>query len=75
MLLRQPWLHNLFLLFIMEIGLERGFRPALGDIRILRLAAVFFTFSLGTKVHYYGHLHSGAKNRASARRFCGPTAS
>lgn len=39
---------------IMEIGLERGFRTALGEILImqLQLAAVFFTLSLGTKVHY-----------------------
>ncbi|KAK6922818.1 1,3-beta-glucan synthase subunit FKS1-like, domain-1 [Dillenia turbinata] len=58
---------------IMEIGLERGFRSALGDIIImqLQLAAVFFTFSLGTKVHYYGRtiLHGGAKYRATGRGF------
>ncbi|PON36082.1 Glycosyl transferase [Parasponia andersonii] len=58
---------------IMEIGLERGFRTALGDMIImqLQLAAVFFTFSLGTKVHYYGRtiLHGGAKYRATGRGF------
>lgn len=58
---------------IMEIGLERGFRTALGDMVImqLQLAAVFFTFSLGTKVHYYGRtiLHGGAKYRATGRGF------
>lgn len=37
----------------------------------MQLAAVFFTFSLGTKVHYYGRtvLHGGAKYRASGRGF------
>lgn len=57
----------------MEIGLERGFRTALGDIIImqLQLAAVFFTFSLGTKAHYFGRtiLHGGAKYRATGRGF------
>ncbi|KAM1315752.1 hypothetical protein ACFX10_019300 [Malus domestica] len=58
---------------IMEIGLERGFRTALGDMIImqLQLASVFFTFSLGTKVHYFGRtvLHGGAKYRATGRGF------
>ncbi|KAL8152111.1 hypothetical protein V2J09_021919 [Rumex salicifolius] len=58
---------------VMEIGLERGFKTALGEIIImqLQLAAVFFTFSLGTKVHYYGRtlLHGGAKYRATGRGF------
>jgi callose synthase len=58
---------------VMEIGLERGFRTALGDIIImqLQLAAVFFTFSLGTKVHYFGRtiLHGGARYRATGRGF------
>ncbi|CAA0822891.1 Callose synthase 5 [Striga hermonthica] len=58
---------------IMEIGLERGFRTAAGDIIImqLQLAAVFFTFSLGTKLHYFGRtlLHGGAKYRATGRGF------
>ncbi|KAK9102524.1 hypothetical protein Sjap_019778 [Stephania japonica] len=56
---------------VMEIGLERGFRTALSDIIImqLQLAAVFFTFSLGTKAHYFGRtvLHGGAKYRATGR--------
>ncbi|CAI9277314.1 unnamed protein product [Lactuca saligna] len=54
---------------IMEIGLERGFRTALGDLIImnLQLSAIFFTFSLGTKLHYFGRtiLHGGAKYRAT----------
>ncbi|XP_010530602.1 PREDICTED: callose synthase 5 [Tarenaya hassleriana] len=58
---------------VMEIGLERGFRTAIGEIIImqLQLAPVFFTFSLGTKVHYYGRtiLHGGAKYRATGRGF------
>ncbi|EPS67914.1 hypothetical protein M569_06859, partial [Genlisea aurea] len=58
---------------IMEIGLERGFRTAAGELIImqLQLASVFFTFSLGTKVHYFGRtiLHGGAKYRATGRGF------
>lgn len=58
---------------IMEIGLERGFRTALSDFIImqLQLASVFFTFSLGTKMHYFGRtvLHGGAKYRATGRGF------
>ncbi|PHU00376.1 Callose synthase 3 [Capsicum chinense] len=58
---------------VMEIGLERGFRTAAGDLIImnLQLAAVFFTFSLGTKLHYFGRtiLHGGAKYRATGRGF------
>ncbi|KAI4386274.1 hypothetical protein MLD38_004220 [Melastoma candidum] len=58
---------------LMEIGLERGFRNALSDFVLmqLQLAPVFFTFSLGTKTHYYGRtlLHGGAKYRATGRGF------
>lgn len=58
---------------IMEIGLEKGFRTAASDMIImqLQLSAVFFTFSLGTKVHYFGRtiLHGGAKYRATGRGF------
>jgi callose synthase len=58
---------------VMEIGLERGFRKALSDFVImqLQLASVFFTFSLGTKTHYYGRtlLHGGAKYRPTGRGF------
>ncbi|KAI3944709.1 hypothetical protein MKW98_021167 [Papaver atlanticum] len=57
----------------MEIWLERGFRTAMSDFIImqLQLAAVFFTFSLGTKTHYFGRtiLHGGAKYRATGRGF------
>ncbi|KAH9774697.1 callose synthase 2 [Citrus sinensis] len=58
---------------MMEIGLERGFRNALSDFILmqLQLAAVFFTFSLGTKTHYYGRtlLHGGAEYRGTGRGF------
>ncbi|KAF8396054.1 hypothetical protein HHK36_017666 [Tetracentron sinense] len=58
---------------MMEIGLERGFRTALSDFILmqLQLATVFFTFSLGTKTHYYGRtlLHGGAEYRATGRGF------
>ena len=63
----------LILPMIMEIGLEKGFRTALGEFIImqLQLASVFFTFQLGTKAHYYGRtiLHGGAKYRATGRGF------
>ncbi|MFS7931875.1 putative 1,3-beta-glucan synthase [Helianthus anomalus] len=58
---------------IMEIGLERGFRSAFTDFVLmqLQLASVFFTFSLGTKTHYYGRtlLRGGAQYRATGRGF------
>ncbi|GLT53892.1 hypothetical protein SLA2020_271280 [Shorea laevis] len=39
--------------------------------KLLQLAAVFFTFSLGTKVHYFGRtiLHGGSRYRATGRGF------
>ena len=58
---------------LMEIGLERGFRAALSEFILmqLQLAPLFFTFSLGTKTHYYGRtvLHGGAKYRSTGRGF------
>ncbi|KAJ0971506.1 hypothetical protein J5N97_019465 [Dioscorea zingiberensis] len=63
----------LVLPMVMEVGLEKGFRTALGEFIImqLQLAPVFFTFQLGTKVHYYGRtlLHGGAQYRATGRGF------
>ncbi|CAN1140669.1 Putative callose synthase 8 [Linum perenne] len=57
---------------VMEIGLEKGFLTALKDFVLmqLQLAAVFFTFSLGTKIHYYGRtiLYGGAKYRPTGRK-------
>ncbi|KAK7323905.1 hypothetical protein VNO77_27407 [Canavalia gladiata] len=58
---------------MMEIGLERGFREALSEFVVMQiqLAPVFFTFSLGTKTHYYGRtlLHGGAQYRGTGRGF------
>lgn len=52
---------------MMEIGLERGFRTAVSEFVLmqLQLASVFFTFSLGTKTHYFGRtlLHGSAEYR------------
>ncbi|XP_010552165.1 PREDICTED: putative callose synthase 8 [Tarenaya hassleriana] len=57
---------------VMEIALEKGFLTALQDFILmqLQLAAFFFTFSLGTKTHYYGRtiLHGGAKYRPTGRK-------
>nr|CAD1835251.1 unnamed protein product [Ananas comosus var. bracteatus] len=58
---------------MMEIGLEKGFRKALSEFILmqLQLSSVFFTFSLGTKTHYYGRtlLHGGAEYRPTGRGF------
>nr|GMD62233.1 callose synthase 2-like [Ipomoea batatas] len=58
---------------MMEIGLERGFRTALTDfvLMLLQLAPLFFTFSLGTRTHYYGRtlLHGGAEYKGTGRGF------
>ncbi|KAL0743640.1 hypothetical protein Bca4012_085153 [Brassica carinata] len=57
---------------VMEIGLEKGFLIAVQDFILmqLQLAAFFFTFSLGTKTHYFGRtiLHGGAKYRPTGRK-------
>ncbi|KAL9257817.1 putative callose synthase 8, partial [Drosera capensis] len=57
---------------VMEIGLEKGLLTAIQDIVLmqLQLASVFFTFSLGTKAHYYGRtiLHGGATYRPTGRK-------
>ncbi|KAL3754837.1 hypothetical protein ACJRO7_002003 [Eucalyptus globulus] len=63
----------LVLPMVMETGLEKGFRTALGDFVImqLQLASVFFTFQLGTKAHFYGRtlLHGGSRYRATGCGF------
>ncbi|XVF79206.1 hypothetical protein PTKIN_Ptkin14bG0201900 [Pterospermum kingtungense] len=57
---------------VMEIGLEKGFLTALKDFVLmqLQLASVFFTFSLGTKTHYYGRtiMYGGAKYIPTGRK-------
>ncbi|XP_020675367.1 callose synthase 10 isoform X2 [Dendrobium catenatum] len=55
--------------FILELGLLKALFSFV--IMQLQLCAVFFTFSLGTKTHYFGRtiLHGGAKYRATGRGF------
>ncbi|KAK9085808.1 hypothetical protein Sjap_026219 [Stephania japonica] len=57
---------------VMEITLEKGLLAAMKDFILmqLQLASVFFTFSLGSKAHYYGRtiLHGGAKYRPTGRK-------
>ncbi|XP_057544238.1 callose synthase 11-like [Amaranthus tricolor] len=58
---------------IVENSLEHGFLPAVWDFckMQLQLASLFYTFSMGTKCHYFGRtiLHGGAKYRATGRGF------
>ncbi|KAG8635367.1 hypothetical protein MANES_16G027432v8 [Manihot esculenta] len=58
---------------IVENSLEHGFLPAVRDFLImqLQLASFFYTFSIGTRAHFFGRtiLQGGAKYRATARGF------
>ncbi|KAJ4836128.1 Callose synthase 11 [Turnera subulata] len=58
---------------IVENSLEHGFLPAVWDFLTmqLQLASLFYTFSMGTRSHYFGRtiLHGGAKYRATGRGF------
>ncbi|KAK1275515.1 Callose synthase 12 [Acorus gramineus] len=58
---------------IVENSLEHGFLAAVWDFLTMQiqLASIFYTFSLGTKTHYFGRtlLHGGAKYRATGRGF------
>lgn len=58
---------------IMGFILEQGLLKAVVNFVImqLQLCSVFFTFSLGTRTHYFGRtlLHGGAKYRATGRGF------
>ncbi|KAL5989460.1 Callose synthase 12 [Asimina triloba] len=58
---------------IVENSLEHGFLPAIWDFLTmqLQLSSVFYTFSMGTRAHYFGRtiLHGGAKYRATGRGF------
>ncbi|KAJ3682007.1 hypothetical protein LUZ60_014580 [Juncus effusus] len=53
--------------------LEQGFLTAIVSFTTMQmqLCSVFFTFSLGTRTHYFGRtiLHGGAKYRATGRGF------
>ncbi|GLJ16179.1 hypothetical protein SUGI_0270170 [Cryptomeria japonica] len=58
---------------IVENTIEHGFLSAVWDAFTmqLQLASVFYTFSMGTRTHYFGRtiLHGGAKYRATGRGF------
>ena len=58
---------------IVENSLEHGFLSAIWDFITMQiqLASVFYTFSMGTRTHYFGRtiLHGGAKYRATGRGF------
>lgn len=58
---------------VVENSLEHGFLPAVWDYITmqLQLASLFYTFSMGTRAHYFGRtiLHGGAKYRATGRGF------
>ncbi|KAL7000400.1 Callose synthase 12 [Sarracenia purpurea var. burkii] len=58
---------------IVENYLEHGFLGAIWDFITmqLQLSSVFYTFSMGTRAHYFGRtiLHGGAKYRATGRGF------
>ncbi|WOH13573.1 hypothetical protein DCAR_0833083 [Daucus carota subsp. sativus] len=58
---------------IVENSLEFGFHTAVWAFITmqLQLSSVFFTFSMGTRSHYFGRtiLHGGAKYRATGRGF------
>ncbi|XP_062151561.1 callose synthase 12-like [Alnus glutinosa] len=58
---------------LVENTLERGFLHAIWDFLImqLHLSSVFYSFSMGTRAHYFGRtiLHGGAKYRATGRGF------
>ncbi|KAA8526382.1 hypothetical protein F0562_008415 [Nyssa sinensis] len=58
---------------IVENSLEHGFLAAIWDFITmqLQLSSVFYTFSMGTRAHYFGRtiLHGGAKYRATGRGF------
>ncbi|XP_051135030.1 callose synthase 12 [Andrographis paniculata] len=58
---------------IVQLSLEHGFLNAIWDFitMMLQLSSVFYTFSMGTRGHYFGRtiLHGGAKYRATGRGF------
>ncbi|KAG9130299.1 hypothetical protein Leryth_004210 [Lithospermum erythrorhizon] len=58
---------------IVENSLEQGFLSAVWDFLTmqLQLSSLFYTFSMGTRAHFFGRtiLHGGAKYRATGRGF------
>ncbi|KAL2331704.1 hypothetical protein Fmac_019285 [Flemingia macrophylla] len=77
MILNQQFIVQLGLFtafpMVVEDSLEHGFLQAVWDCVImqLQLSSVFYTFSLGTRSHFFGRtiLHGGAKYRATGRGF------
>lgn len=58
---------------IVENSLEHGFLNSIWEFITmqLQLSSIFYTFSMGTRTHYFGRtiLHGGAKYRATGRGF------
>ncbi|XP_031124227.1 callose synthase 11-like [Ipomoea triloba] len=58
---------------IVENSLEHGFLSSVWDFITmqLQLSSLFYTFSMGTRAHFFGRtiLHGGAKYRATGRGF------
>ncbi|XP_017631847.1 callose synthase 12-like [Gossypium arboreum] len=58
---------------ILESYVENGFLEAIWEFLImqLQLSTVFYTFSMGTRAHFFGRtiLHGGAKYRQTGRNF------
>ena len=58
---------------IAVIGVEKGFRHGITYLfwNILTLGPIFFTFQMGTRMHYFDRtlIHGGAKYRATGRGF------
>ncbi|KAL5082204.1 hypothetical protein RYX36_010625 [Vicia faba] len=77
MILNQQFLVQIGLFtalpMIVENSLEHGFLPAVWEFLTmqLQLSSVFYTFSMGTRSHFFGRtiLHGGAKYRATGRGF------
>ncbi|XVF38237.1 hypothetical protein REPUB_Repub20aG0082700 [Reevesia pubescens] len=57
----------------MESSIENGFLEAIWEFLMmqLQLSIVFYTFSMGTRAHFFGQtiLHGGAKFRSTGRNF------
>ncbi|XP_050883663.1 callose synthase 12-like [Lathyrus oleraceus] len=77
MILNQQFLVQIGLFtalpMIVENSLEHGFLQAVWEFLTmqLQLSSVFYTFSMGTRSHFFGRtiLHGGAKYRATGRGF------
>ncbi|KAE8712440.1 Callose synthase 12 [Hibiscus syriacus] len=58
---------------ILESSIETGFLEAIWEFLVmqLQLSTVFYTFSMGTRAHFFGLtiLHGGAKYRQTGRNF------